>query len=194
MEKEIWKDIPGHEGIYQISDFGRIRGLERTVKHPTGSSKKIKGQIIKKKKIWSGYEHVCLCKNGIKKYYSVHRLVLKTFIPIEEQNILQVNHINGIKNDNCLKNLEWCTSSQNVKHSFSILKRKPTKFWLNAFGYKNPNSKAIIQKDLKGNIVAHFDSSATAARELNLNEDSISRASRKERKTAYGYIWERVNI
>lgn len=191
---EIWKDIPGYEGLYQVSNTGLIRGVERIIKHSTGSPKKIKGMILKKKIIWSGYEQVCLCKINTRKYYSVHRLVLRAFSPHSNENLLQVNHINGVRNDNRYENLEWCTASENSKHSYRELKRKPTRFWKGIYGAKHPNSIPIVQKDLKGNIIARFDSSATAARQLNLNEDNISRASRKERKTAYNFIWEREAV
>lgn len=107
MEKEIWKDIAGYEGLYQVSNFGRIKSLRSKIILASLSSK-------------SGYCYVGLAKNGMNKQKSVHRLVALAFIPNSE-NKPEVNHIDGNKHNNTVKNLEWVTKSENMKHCRQIL-------------------------------------------------------------------------
>jgi len=102
--KEIWKDIPNYEGMYQVSNLGRVKSLkfgkERTLKPGLDGS---------------GYCHIVLCKGGVQKDKYIHRLVLLTFVGESE---LQVNHKNGVKTDNRLENLEYCTQSENNQHAY----------------------------------------------------------------------------
>ena len=107
--EEIWKDIKGYEGRYQISNFGRVKSL-----------------IYPKEKIMNiynfrrdgekgkGYWRVRLIKNSSYKYFFVHRLVAEAFIP-NPNNYATVNHINGIKTDNRIDNLEWCSLKENIQ-------------------------------------------------------------------------------
>ena len=104
--KEIWKDIPNYEGVYQVSNLGRVKSLK------FGRDK-----ILKPQEDGGGYMQVGLWKEGGVKKLKVHRLVMHLFIGASD---LQVNHKNGIKTDNCLENLEYCTGSQNVQHAFDI--------------------------------------------------------------------------
>lgn len=122
---EIWKDIPGYEGYYQASTEGRIRSVSRI----RMDGYHITGRVLKADRLKGGYEQVLLMVNKKRDYEKVHRLVAQTFIPNPE-NKLQVNHINGIKHDNRLENLEWATASENLKHSFRTLKHPPTRYWL----------------------------------------------------------------
>lgn len=111
IEGEIWKEIEGYNGDYFISNFGRVKSFKKC----RGKNELILKQYIDNK----GYYRVRLYidKKSNKK---IHRLVLETFNPIDNMDKLQVNHINGIKSDNRLENLEWCTQSENMKHSFKI--------------------------------------------------------------------------
>jgi len=115
--KETWKDIPGYEGLYQASNQGRIKSLPREWMTGRHKHKIEHGEIIlKPSKDKRGYLRVTLQHNG-RKFYLLHRLVLQAFVG--ESN-LDCNHRNGIKSDNRLENLEWCTKSENQKHACRI--------------------------------------------------------------------------
>lgn len=107
---EGWKDVVGYEGLYKVSSHGRI----------INQSGKIHAVCINR----LGYCKLLLCNNGNRKHYLVHRVVAENFIP-NPLNYPQINHKNGIKSDNNIENLEWCTSSQNNKHKYAVLKRTP---------------------------------------------------------------------
>jgi hypothetical protein len=111
--EEIWKDIIGYEGLYQVSNLGRVKSLDRITPHP---AKFKKGQIMKQGDGHHGYKLSTLCKNGRSKTYRVNRLVASHFIPNPE-NKPEVNHKNGIKSDNSVNNLEWSTSKENIDHA-----------------------------------------------------------------------------
>ena len=114
---EIWKDIPGYDGFYQISDFGRVKSLYRKVPHPTIGSQTIREKIKAPTKNVKGYIKIALCKEGKYGYFSSHRLVGLAFIP-NPNNLPWINHKNLITFDNRVQNLEWCTESENTKHAW----------------------------------------------------------------------------
>lgn len=116
--KEIWKPIKNYEGFYEVSNLGRVKSLQRGVPYKRwgDSLKTIQTKILSQKKSTALYEQVVLSKNGAKKDYLTHRLVAETFIPNPE-NKPEVNHIDGNKKNNSLKNLEWVTRIENKEHA-----------------------------------------------------------------------------
>lgn len=116
---EIWKDVVGYEGLYQVSDLGNVKRIIRFSLTVGKYKSIIKERVLKKNKNRLGYIRIGMSKNLIRTYFSIHRLVAIAFIPNPE-NKPQVNHINGIKSDNRLDNLEWCTASENQIHSHKI--------------------------------------------------------------------------
>ena len=109
--KESWKDIKGYEGLYQISNLGRVRSVDRL----DSANHRLKGRIKSTSIRPNGYENVILCKNSKSKGYSVHRLVAQAFIPNPE-NKPQINHIDENKANNKVSNLEWVTRKENINH------------------------------------------------------------------------------
>lgn len=114
---EIWKDIPKYEGLYQVSNFGNVKSLDRIVKGKNNIERKIKGKIILPFKGNGGYLCVRLWKNNFAPHFKVHRLILSTFYPIKNMEIYDVNHIDGNKQNNHINNLEWCTRQENLIHA-----------------------------------------------------------------------------
>ncbi len=108
--EEVWKDVKGYEGLYQVSNLGKVRSLFRYKKR----LKPCKSNI--------GYEYVNLYKNNKMKRISIHKLVAENFIM---KPILEINHKDGDKTNNCVDNLEWVTPKENVIHRFKVLKQEP---------------------------------------------------------------------
>lgn len=109
---EIWKDIPGYEGIYQITQNGAIKSCSNL--DSKGRVNPKKGKVLKPQKTIYGYYNIVLRKDGKSKSFPIHRLVLYTFNPVKNMKNLQVNHINWNKTDNRLLNLEWVTPKENM--------------------------------------------------------------------------------
>ena len=135
---EYWLDIPNYKGYYQISNYGSVRSLDRIIKDKNGKTQAIKGKVLKLRINSGGYHCVGLSKNGNKATFSVHQLVAQTFIP-NPDNKRTVNHINGIKTDNKISNLEWTTYSENLFHAYDSGLRTPIS--LKSIGQKNYKCK-----------------------------------------------------
>ena len=165
--EEIWKDIEGYEGLYQVSNMGRVRSLRRNI-------------ILKIKIGSNGYERVVLSVNNIPKGYSIHRLVANTFIP-NPDNYPIVNHKDENKTNNRVDNLEWCTQKYNVNYGTGIAKRTRSQ------------SKKVLQFKTDGTFVKEWESTMSVQRNLGFGQSHIAQVCNGKRRIAYGYIWKYKN-
>lgn len=174
---EIWRDIEGFEGLYQVSDLGRVKSLERNIVKGRGGLYKIEEKILKSSKDKNGYLKVHLYKEGKQKTYLVHRLVASTFLD-NPDSLPEVNHKDENPQNNCVENLEYCNSKYNSN-----------------YGSRNERvvkslSKPILQFAKDGKFIKKWDSATQVERELNLNQSHISYCCKGKLKSAYGYKWK----
>lgn len=171
MIEEQWLDIPGYEGLYQISNFGRVKSFY--FKNP---------RILKPHKV-KGYSNVELYKNKKKKQFYIHRLVMENFCPIENMNILDVNHKDEDKSNNHISNLEWMTHKDNLNYGSRAEKAR-----MKMQGKNSSRSKKVrcIEKDVI------YEALREAERQLGIPATNISKACKGKIKTAGGYHWEYV--
>lgn len=185
--QEVWKDVSGFENKYKVSNLGRVKSI--FIYSDNNAIKRFRREkILHKIKKSIGYEQVTLSKNNTQGIYLVHRIVLSAFLENKE-NKPQVNHKNGIKNDNRLENLEWCNASENGLHSYRVLGRVRIK----RFGKDNHRSKKVIQKTSNGEVVKIWESMNEAHRELNYDSGCICRCCKGESKEHKGFKWEYVS-
>ena len=181
--EEIWKDIKDYEGMYQVSNLGNIRSLDRYINQKGISGKTykrfIKGKQIMSSKDLNGYLHVILHKNSKYKIFRIHQLVAQMFISNPE-NKKQINHIDGNKQNNSVTNLEWVTIRENHIHAYKT-------------GLHKAPKKKCIQKDLEGNILRIWESLKQINEEMGYDASAISRCCRKQQKTSYNFFWEFIN-
>jgi len=191
--REIWRDIKNYEGLYQISNLGRVKSLDIYVKGKAGSLQLKQGRILKPCLVRSGYFIVTLYKDGNIERLLISRLVATHFVKSVPDK-LYVNHIDGDKQNNNYLNLEWCTRSENQKHAYKTgLQRVSNKQRKAVSKYSIKNLiKPVLQFDLNGDYINKFKSIKAAALSLGKEKkkSGISQCCRHERNTAYGYIWE----
>lgn len=152
IRNETWKDISGYDGIYQVSDFGRVRSVK-------------KNRIMNQCKKSNGYLHLALSKNGEVKYFHVHRLVAMAFLP-EVPGKGHVNHKDGIKDNNDVSNLEWCNRSENMQHAYDM-RLQPVRYAMNSAARKLTENQVLCIINLRKNgeliknIAAQYNVTAT---------------------------------
>ena len=178
--KEIWKDIKGYEGMYQVSNLGRVKSLGRIVTRKNGRRLTIQERILKPKPTQNGYLQVKLCySSGKGKWFLVHRLVCEAFHKNPE-NKPEVNHINEDKLDNRACNLEWVTAKENCNHGTHNAR------------VAKALSKPVAQYLSNGVLVKVWQSAMEVQRQLGFDNSTISKVARGKRKSAYGYEWKYI--
>ena len=188
-QKETWKDIPKYEGLYQASNTGNIKSLHKVVLR-NGMPLVKKERILKLVSQKDFYTHVTLCKDGIKKQFPSHVLTAITFISNPE-NKPCVNHINAVKNDNRIENLEWVTHKENTQHAYKNGLMRSPKHWTGKFGEKHPKSKKLIVIDRENGEEKLFFGTSEASRLLNVSQAYISQCCRNKRShKKYIFIYE----
>ena len=179
MNKETWKDVIGYAGLYQVSDLGRIRSLGRECNSKNGSRQKKRERILIQEVTIHGYCRVRLFDaEGKAKHYAVHRLVMNAFVGILDEDI---NHINEIKTDNRLVNLEYCTRKYNCNYGTRNTRISASK--------KGKGARPVIQLDENGNAIKKYPSRLDAEHETGIDAGSIGGVCSGTRKTAGGYKW-----
>lgn len=194
--KEIWKDIKGYEGYYQVSNLGNVKRLKSTDKRNHTYKERMLTLSDKDTTVKSAYgdsyKRVHLSCDGIAKWYLVHRLVAEAFVP-NPQNLKIVNHIDGSRGNNKADNLEWTTYKGNMEHASRIGRMQGTATRENQKLAVEVLKKPVIATDKDGNEF-YFESQAEAAKQLNLSESvrgKIGSCCQEKYgyKTAGGYAW-----
>lgn len=181
--KEIWKDIPEYEGLYQVSNLGNVLSLNYANR---GYAKQLVPKSNNSGRLW-----VELFKDGKRKAMLIHRLVAMAFIP-NPNNYPQINHMDENPKNNNAENLEWCTAKYNVQY---FLERHPDVFATrkSTEKYGKRLVMPIKQYTQDGILVRCWNNSRQVQKEMGWNDWSISECCRGKRKTAYGFIWQYAN-
>jgi hypothetical protein len=186
---EEWKDIPGYEGYYMVSNFGKVKSKERYVRSRNNSIRIQRERILKLCENGYGYPQVVLCKNG-KKNKVVHQLVLSAF-GYNFENKPSINHKDGKKKNNSINNLEYTSVAENNLHRYRVLNCIPT--CTGKFGSNHPASIYIKQYTIEGKYIKDFGSLSEASIQSGIKYGSIQNACSGKQKSAGGYVWKYKN-
>lgn len=193
---EIWRDINDYEGLYQVSNLGRVRSLDHWVNYKNIKKRLKKSYVLNPIETNKGYFIVSLCKNGITKTPYIHRLVAMTFPdlvdwteeakgkPFDE---IQVNHKDEFdKANNCVDNLEWCTAYYNIHYKTCLKRRGDTQ--KKTMSTKKP----VLQYTLDMVFIKEYPSIKEASRQTGINDRHISAVCQHKPhyNTAGGYVWK----
>lgn len=176
---EIWKNIKGYEGLYQVSDKGRVKSLERIVTRKNGRKFTVKERVLKPGLTKDGYPIVALHTGNKQKTLTVHRLVCTAF----HENIENkpcVNHINENKTDNRASNLEWCTYKENNNHGTHTARAAKA------------CSKPVGQYTLDSELVKIWASPCEAGKQGGFDPGTISKVANGKRKKHKGFVWKYI--
>lgn len=192
---EIWKDIKGYEGLYQVSNLGRVKSMARETPFTNRWGQRItrtkKEFIMKDKTTCNGYKGICLRNNGMK-WIGIHRLVAIAFIPNPE-NKPEVDHIDGNKKNNCVDNLRWVTKEENNNNPIRL--ERCLKMFTPEVRDKMSKGhfKPVFQYSLDGEIINTFQSLIEARQYLGVKSNRHLIAALKDRIPYRGYIWRYKN-
>lgn len=176
--QEIWKDVPGFEDSYQISNLGGFRSKDRYARVCGGGKRLIRGQKLKTIRCTNGYQEVVCSREKKRKVFLLHRLVAMVFIP-NPNNLPEVNHRDeNIKNCRA-DNLEWCTSKYNANYGTR------TKRCL----ANNPQKQEVLQFDKYGKYLRKWDSINDAARHVGVDGSAITRVCKGKQHMSMGFVW-----
>lgn len=177
MKHEIWKPVNGYEGLYEVSNSGKVRSLRfRNIEGRAG--------ILREITLPSGYKYVNLHKDGVAKHHYLHRLVATAFIP-NPNGLPEVNHRNENPGDNTLNNLEWCSSQYNKNYGNRAIKMAETK--KDRFTGENAVRRSPVVCEETGVI---YPTMRKAAQAVGVTYTKISLCCTGKRKTAGGYHWK----
>lgn len=183
-KEEIWKDIEGYEGLYQVSNKGRVKSLERDIIRKNGRKYHVKERILKDAPEGHGYFQVCLYDaKGRNKRLRVHRLVAETFIPNPEDKT-QVNHKDEDKTNNHVDNLEWMTCKEN--NNYGTRTERAGKAIAKALG------KPVAQYSKDEVLIKVWQSTMEVQRQCGFNQSHISAVARGTRKSCGDFVWRYV--
>lgn len=177
--EEIWKDIENFRGLYQVSNLGRVRSLDRDIIQQ-GSIHHYKGVVMSPHLSNAGYLMIRLSKNNRKFDFTIHRLVATAFIP-NPNNFPCLNHKDENKENNNVNNLEWCSVKYNISYGTATLRRS------------KKMGKTVCQYSLDGNLIKTYSSIREAARETGFCASSIGDCTRGNSHQSYGFIWKALD-
>lgn len=187
---EIWKDIKGFEGHYQVSNIGRVRSLDRVIIGKNGYTRKCKSKILTQRKTSGGgwYYNIGMSLCGKSYSKDVHRLVAETFIDrVDGKNY--VNHIDNNPINNHVDNLEWCTQKENVNHCVQQGRLKPIN---GSIAGSKASMRKVKQMDKYGNILKIHNSLTDGANSIGVNISTLHGALNGRQHTSGGYKWEYI--
>ena len=186
--EEKWISVKGFEGLYEVSNLGRIKSLTKIVWNGKGYYTK-KESFIKPSVNKGGYLHTRLCKNGKLSSFTVHRLVAESFVSNDEGKP-QVNHIDGDKENNAICNLEWCTNYENYKHAVENGLKDMKKVSIESV---KKSRRGVSQIDISsGLVIFEFKSIMDAQRAAGVPNSHIVRVCKGKLNTAGGYKWRYI--
>lgn len=187
MEAEVWKSIPGYEGLYKVSDSGRIHKASRMVIRRNGHPQRFHGQMLKPQKNNHGYLYVHLIdKNGEKKKMYIHRAVALAFLQ-KPEGCDYVDHIDNNPGNNCVKNLQWVTHRENMRLSIERGRKVYSDEWKRQQSGED-RMRAVIATDIKTKEERCFRSLKSAEKE-GFASSNICKCCIGERKYHKGYYW-----
>ena len=201
--KEEWKDIEGYEGLYQVSNTGKVKSLGNG---KSTNKDNCRERILKASTNNSGYQYVGLSKEGKNNRYAVHRLVATAFLE-NPKNLPVVNHKNEVKTDNCVQNLEWCSRSYNLtyngrakKVAEKIAEKVSEKLKGRKFSEEHKKKlsesrkrKPVYSINKKSGLIIYWESIKEAEKQTGIDNSSIIRCCKGRQKSAGGFYWHYVD-